>query len=324
MGRTDSVQRFVRSLAPLKATEDGLEYDSGRRFAVAAEPGRNPYDAKRSEGDLPLTAPKLEYVDEVTLAFETNGRGCLGFIVQLPGAYVRAPTEDEALSKVQAEVGSYYGWLGERAPPSVRAMVTQRHQSQLKVEDADCEILLDADREPFQKDEFRRLLGLMKYSGETVWKAYEGAQLKEWVDQSRRRNTFYGPLPSTIEAVMEHLTGTQRFYLSRLGSRAPTNLTGFLDVRLFCADELARLYETGVSTSPVEMSDELWTLKKVLRRFIWHDRIHSKAMARMQARLKEMRLIDSYVNPFRFPASSLRPSSKVKARLIPHQLESSK
>ena len=29
---------------------------------------------------------------------------------------------------------------------------------------------------------------------------------------------------------------------------------------------------------------ELWSLKKVLRRFIWHDRIHAKAMYRMGTR----------------------------------------
>lgn len=28
---------------------------------------------------------------------------------------------------------------------------------------------------------------------------------------------------------------------------------------------------------------EYWTLRKVLRRFIWHDRIHAKAMYRMAA-----------------------------------------
>lgn len=30
-----------------------------------------------------------------------------------------------------------------------------------------------------------------------------------------------------------------------------------------------------------EAYDELWSLRKVLRRFIWHDRIHAKAMYRM-------------------------------------------
>lgn len=29
---------------------------------------------------------------------------------------------------------------------------------------------------------------------------------------------------------------------------------------------------------------ELWSLKKVLRRFIWHDRIHAKVMYRMAVR----------------------------------------
>jgi hypothetical protein len=30
---------------------------------------------------------------------------------------------------------------------------------------------------------------------------------------------------------------------------------------------------------------EYWTLRKVLRRFLWHDRIHAKAMYRMAVRL---------------------------------------
>ena len=30
--------------------------------------------------------------------------------------------------------------------------------------------------------------------------------------------------------------------------------------------------------------DELWTLRKVMRRFLWHDRIHAKAMYRMSVK----------------------------------------
>ena len=29
---------------------------------------------------------------------------------------------------------------------------------------------------------------------------------------------------------------------------------------------------------------ETWTLRKLLRRFIWHDRIHARAMVRMMKR----------------------------------------
>ena len=36
---------------------------------------------------------------------------------------------------------------------------------------------------------------------------------------------------------------------------------------------------------------ELWSLRKVLRRFIWHDRIHAKAMYRMGINTFDMSII---------------------------------
>ena len=42
---------------------------------------------------------------------------------------------------------------------------------------------------------------------------------------------------------------------------------------------------------------EDWSLRKVLRRFIWHDRIHAKAMYRMATKVFGA---ESIVNPFYF------------------------
>ncbi len=100
------------------------------------------------------------------------------------------------------------------------------------------------------------------------------------------------------------------------GWPCPNGTHDFLEIRVHCTDELARLYEMGVSTSVVASGEELWTLKKVLRRFIWHDRIHGKAIIRMQAKQKQLKLIDSYADPFHFLAASLKPATRNKARLI--------
>lgn len=42
---------------------------------------------------------------------------------------------------------------------------------------------------------------------------------------------------------------------------------------------------------------EDWSLRKVLRRFIWHDRIHAKAMYRMAIKVFGA---ENVVNPFAF------------------------
>jgi hypothetical protein len=241
----------------------------------------------------------------VSLAFETNGRGCLGFIVQLPGAYVRAPTEQEALSKVKPELKSYLRWLDARPPANVRTMISQWHQSRLRVEDADSEILLDADRKPFRDGEFQELLDLVRYSGETLSEAWEKAELRGWVDKARVRRTFYGPAPTSIGEMLDHVTSTQHFYLGRLGVAVGNGAADFLEVRNRCVDELALLHDRGVNSNIFSAEDELWTLKKVLRRFVWHDRIHGKAIIRILAKQKRLKLIDDYADPFHFLKATL-------------------
>ena len=43
----------------------------------------------------------------LTVAIESNGKGVIGFIVGLPGGFVRGRTEAEALSKANAEANRY-------------------------------------------------------------------------------------------------------------------------------------------------------------------------------------------------------------------------
>lgn len=42
---------------------------------------------------------------------------------------------------------------------------------------------------------------------------------------------------------------------------------------------------------------ELWSLRKMMRRFVWHDRIHAKAMYRMAIKTFDK---DSVENTFKF------------------------
>ena len=52
-----------------------------------------------------------------------------------------------------------------------------------------------------------------------------------------------------------------------------------------------------LKNEPLYVKNEYWTLSKVLRRFIWHDRIHAKAMYKLAATKWES---DEIVNKFHF------------------------
>ena len=74
----------------------------------------------------------------------------------------------------------------------------------------------------------------------------------------------------------------------------------FMTIREFCLEKLEALYRKHDNSLIFEVDDELWTLKKVLRRFIWHDRIHGKAITRILEKQRQLGVIDEYNDPFHF------------------------
>jgi hypothetical protein len=154
----------------------------------------------------------------VSIGFETNGKGWIGYIVELPGAFIRGQTADEALTKVALEVNRYLRWSQvEESGNHVRAKVVQAHKSKLAGEDGDNEILLDADTSEITEDEFRWLEETVLRSGRAFLDAYRTPLFKDWVDESRRRETFYGPCPQSINEIFDRVNRTRFYYLSRAG-----------------------------------------------------------------------------------------------------------
>jgi len=235
----------------------------------------------------------------IPVAVETNGKGYACFLVDLPGAFTRGRSESEVLSKVPAEARSYLEWLGVPSPRSGEAKVVEWHVCQLMVEDADGEILLTADRGPLGPEEFERLTSIARLSGETFFALYDSSNFKDWVDPSRVRKTFYGEAPDTIREVFHHVENTQHYYLSRVGLDIRRN-EPFLEARGSGLGRIAELFGREGNSKVYEVDGESWTVKKVLRRFIWHDRIHGKSITRILAKQKQLGLIKKYEDTFRF------------------------
>ena len=239
--------------------------------------------------------------DKLSVALETNGKGFMGFIVELPGAFVRGPDEPSALSKVLAEAQSYLRWLHDSDKISIQPQVVQQHSCSLMVEDGDCEILLDSDKGFVGHSEWMQLMDLVKYSGQTFNTLFEHTQFKDWVDEARVRQTFYGANKKTIKEIFDHVKRTQYYYLSRTGQRAIEEEGESLpSSRDECLKALNKLFDKQSNSKVYTVDNEDWTLKKIMRRFIWHDRIHGKAIVRILDKQKGQGLISDYEDPFSF------------------------
>jgi hypothetical protein len=247
-----------------------------------------------------MTLFSMEFADTASVAFETNGKGYLGYIVELPGAFVRGQTEEEALGKVPKEISSYLRWLNIKPVNDYSVKVVQRHHSDLMVEDADSEILLEADKGALEEGQYKNLLDIVLHSGETFLSIYERVAFKDWVDESRIRKTFYGENKKTIGEIFEHVKRCQYYYLSRMRIEFEAEEEDFRKIRQLCLKELENLYRRHNNLLIVDIDKELWTVKKVLRRFIWHERIHGRAMMRILERQRQMGVIEGYQDPFSF------------------------
>jgi len=78
-------------------------------------------------------------------------------------------------------------------------------------------------------------------------------------------------------------------------------------VRL-CLAKIQHVWKKSNNSQVFDVDSELWTVKKVLRRFIWHDRIHGRAITRILEKQKRLGLIDTYENEFCFMALGYRVS----------------
>lgn len=217
------------------------------------------------------------------IVYETNGKGFLGWLVEYPGAFVRGRTQGEASAKVQAELLAWSSWLDLPLPRDAETSSGLR-RSELMIEDADTDILLDYDvRDYGSPEEFERDLSLVLVSARKVNDLFLGCGHKDIADPAMDRETFYGKVHGTIRRQYEHIVGVQLYYLRKLGTEADIGFD-IIRGRKRTMEALRAQHETG-GNRIISDGEESWTIRKAIRRLVWHDRIHARAMERMRIRL---------------------------------------
>lgn len=233
----------------------------------------------------------------VDAVLETNGAGFLLYGENFPGAFVRGASLEEAAGKWDRELRAYLRWRDGAVPEGlfVRARVVQEKHSGLHVEDADSDVLFDSERPPLERGEYEALRELCLRSAGDFLALYEGVPERD-MPLAPPRETFYGPVPRTAEEMYRHTKNVNSYYFGEIGVDAGNEP----DI-LRCRREGFALLErqAGFLDNPVFDGSygERWSLRKVLRRFLWHDRIHARALTRLSARAWGRGAV---ADPFRF------------------------
>ena len=231
----------------------------------------------------------------INCVWEHNGNETLLYAVDYIGAYTRGESLEMAIAKMPQEIISYLRWLGESVAENIQIAVICDKASDLNIKDADSDVLFESEMAPLTVEEYRKLKALALKSAKDFLAQYESIPDKNATAIAERK-TFYGRVPRTADDMYEHTKNVNEYYFAEIEIDAD-NDGNIYECRKRGFDALeatpAFLQNTVVEGS----YGECWTLRKVLRRFIWHDRIHARAMYRMAVKLFGA---ENIVNPFCF------------------------
>lgn len=219
----------------------------------------------------------------IECVWEHNGNDTLLYATNLPGAYTRGESKEAALAKMRNEVASWLAWSGSHIPDNVEIAVVQDADCDLQICDADSDVLFVSEQKALTMEEYNILKALALKSAKDFLALYESIPDKS-IGTSAVRRTFYGQLPRTADEMYTHTKNVNAYYFGEIDVAAD-NCGTIVDCRIH-GFELLEKKNDFLRNSIINGSyGELWTLRKVLRRFLWHDRIHAKAMYRMAVKL---------------------------------------
>ena len=220
---------------------------------------------------------------KIRCVWEHNGDDTLLYAVDHVGAYTRGSSLGLALVKMPAEIVSYLRWCGEDVPNGFKIDIVGEKGSELNIKDADSDVIFDSEKEELTAEEYEKLKTLALKSAKDFLSLYESVPDKNAVATPERK-TFYGQVPRSADEMYLHTKNVNEYYFSEIEVEAD-NEGDIYECRRRGFEALEAKPDFLKNTVFDGSYGEQWSLRKLLRRFIWHDRIHAKAMYRMAVRV---------------------------------------
>lgn len=228
---------------------------------------------------------------DIRCVWEHNGEDTLLFALDRAGAHTRGASLAEAMAKMPAEVAAYSRWA-ELPCPDGEVTVVQDAACYLAIADADSEVIFDTERAPLDPMEYEVLKNLVLASAADLLAMYRSFQDVD-ATADPPRETFYGAVPRSARAMYEHTRQVNAAYFGKLGVAAD-NEGDILTCRQAGIEALEEDEDFLTAPPRKDTFGEWWSLAKVLRRFLWHDRIHARAMWRLAQKLGENKVKNTY------------------------------
>ena len=211
--------------------------------------------------------------------WEHNGDDTLLYAKDYVGAFTRGENLEVASKKMKNEILAYSSWLGNDLQEDIEVVIVQEKNSELEIKDADSDVIFMAEEAALTMSEYITLRDFALKSASDFLKLYEMIPDKQ-KSVLPVRTTFYGQVPRTAEEMYVHTKSVNSYYFAEIGIDAD-NEGSIYECRKRGFEQLENTTDFLNGRLQEGSYGEMWSVRKVLRRFIWHDRIHAKAMWKM-------------------------------------------
>ncbi|MFX1319921.1 MAG: DinB family protein [Promethearchaeota archaeon] len=234
---------------------------------------------------------------------EHGERWWYAHVIELPGCFTRGPTREIVLNELTQAIAQHLAFLQRKGQhSSIKTkefqVVEETNEIPELGETGGAVALFSSDLASLSLVEFSQFLHLMEWNREDL------LALVQPVSEAMREARLM-PTKWTINETLRHIANAEEWYISRLGSalqreyeqllhhtqphrEEKTILTHLAAVRHCAFHVLNKAFSQGVPRTFTRAKhtrhpQERWTLRKVLRRFVEHEREHSQVIEQLIA-----------------------------------------
>lgn len=211
-------------------------------------------------------------------------KGCLLFTIEPPGLLVRGSSIEEALRlapQAARELDDFLSGCGQpyvSFGPAPDIVVAETKKRRGKVANGNTSVTFAADLVPVQADDIPRFLTVQEHLRKELM------QLKEVIPEAAYS---FASMPQRMSILKQltHLADCDHWYLSRLWSNLP-RLSKSRDVWEKLSMNRERVTQVLLNLTSADLAlekrvnGETWTCRKMLRRFMYHERFHLDTIKR--------------------------------------------
>lgn len=222
---------------------------------------------------------------KIFVCLEVGPQATGAFVPECPGCWVFGRTKERAIEKVRIAITEWFEWL-EKHGESVQDVSNVETEIAEMVcvdynpaEAGKPEPLFWSEVSPIQKDDIERTIRLMKYSRKDLLALVLNLsdECLDWKPSDK---------PRTIRDCLRHIAYVEPWYISRLNIEVPEYypedtfelLNYTRNIVIECLQNFPKRKMGGIFHPKKDKSPvcDLWTARKVLRRIIDHERLHTK------------------------------------------------